>query len=83
MVTVSVMALWQTKERITFMQIQHDLELYNGSEGHYPKTHQEFMEKIIKENHIQLPELPAGQTYVYDPDDHELKVRKPADPDGP
>ena len=56
-------------------------------DGKYPKTNDEYMEHIIKEGMIQLPELPPGQEYFYDPSDHELKVgtivEPPADGSAP
>jgi len=36
------------------------------------------MEKVIKANMIQLPELPEGHKYVYDPATKTLMVEKPA-----
>lgn len=59
------------------LQIKPALELYRGSTGSYPKTHEEFMQKIIKENGISLPELPAGQRYVFDPEQGQLMVERP------
>lgn len=56
---------------------KHALNLYWGMEGEYPQTHEEFMEKIIKFNNLQLPELEAGVEYIYDPEDHLLKVYRP------
>ena len=35
------------------------------------------MDKIIKEGQIHLPELPAGQRYVYIPEREELFVERP------
>ena len=32
--------------------IKHTLDLYQASEGQYPQSHQEFMEKIIKANNM-------------------------------
>jgi len=55
----------------------HALNLYWGEKGYYPKTHEEFMEKIIKFNKLQLPELEAGDEYIYDPEDHLLKIYRP------
>ena len=57
--------------------IHHDMEIYKANEEHAPRTHQEFMEKIIDANHRQLPTLPAGQRYVYDPSTEELMVERP------
>ena len=48
--------------------------LYKALYDHYPKTQDEFMEKIIKENGIQLPELAPGERYVYDPKEGQLLV---------
>ncbi len=42
-----------------------------------PKTHEEFMEKVIKKYGIQLPPLPPGHQYVYDPKNEQLQVEKP------
>ena len=42
-------------------------ETLQGHRRPVPKSHEEFMERIIKENHINLPQLPEGHRYVYDP----------------
>jgi hypothetical protein len=58
-------------------QIPKFMQLFKATEGRNPKSHEEFMNKIIKANYVKLPELPAGQTYVYDPQLGELMVQKP------
>ncbi|MCG8447975.1 MAG: hypothetical protein MI725_00150 [Pirellulales bacterium] len=63
--------------RTTIYLYQHAMNLYNAEKGHYPKTHEEFMEKIIKFNQIKLPELEEGDEYLYDPEDHTLKIYRP------
>jgi len=74
-VTVPVRTLFQARDRITFdIQIAEAMKLYKATNGAAPKTHEEFMEKIIKENQIKLPELPAGKRYVYDPKQEDLMV---------
>lgn len=66
--------------KIIMANVTHALNLYWGSEGEYPKTHEEFMEKIIKFNQIQLPELPPDREYVYVPEEpkpeNKLMVRR-------
>ena len=42
-----------------------------------PKDNDEFMQRIIKENHIKLPELPEGDRYMYDPKTEQLMVESP------
>jgi len=39
------------------------------------------MKKIVDFNKIQLPELDEGVEYIYDPEDHKLKIHRP-DADG-
>lgn len=72
---------------MTINQYKHALNLYWGTNGYYPKTHDEFMEKIIKFNQIKLPDLDEGVKYIYDPEDHLLKIQSiqeqpPASPKG-
>lgn len=71
--------LFAAKEKIKFeIEIPHALQLYEALEGSAPKTHEEFMEKVIQANNIALPELPEGHKYVYDPMTKTLMVEKPA-----
>jgi hypothetical protein len=68
-----------TRERIAFdIQVPHAMQLFKAMEGRMPKSHEEFMEKIIKANQIQLPKLPEGHRYVYDPKQEQLMVEQPA-----
>jgi hypothetical protein len=61
-------------EQIEKAEVQHALDLYNASEGHYPKDYDEFMTKVVKANGIKLAVLPGGWRYAYDVENHELKV---------
>jgi hypothetical protein len=75
MITMPVSIMWAAKDKIVRDQIRKALDLYKASEGHAPASHEEFMDRIIKENNLQLPTLPAGHRYVYDPDTDELKIQ--------
>lgn len=79
MITVPVATLFRAKEMAAYrIQVPQALQLFKAmNDGNGPKTHEEFMEKIIKANNIPLPELPDGQKYVYDPEKEELMVEKP------
>lgn len=68
---------FQTEQRLEFMKIEHALNLFEAEHGRKPKSHEEFMEKIVTFNQIQLPRLPEGEKYVYDPADGELYVERP------
>ena len=71
-----VRTLFTAKEKAVFeIQIPHALQLHKALHGHAPKSHDEFMQTIIRENQIRLPELPAGQTYEFDPKQEKLIVR--------
>jgi hypothetical protein len=61
-------------ERISMIEITSALNLFNAENGRFPRDHEEFMEKIIKANNIQLPVLPYKGQYKYDVEKHELVV---------
>ncbi len=61
-------------EQIEKSYITHAVNLFHGFEDRYPKDHEEFMEKIIKANKIELPVLPGGKKYQYDVENHKLVV---------
>ncbi len=61
-------------EKISKIEIDHALNLFNATEERYPASYEEFMEKIIKANNIQLPVLPYKGHYEYDVANHELKA---------
>lgn len=66
---------FRIRERAVFdIQIPHALRMYQAVNGKGPADHDEFMEKIVRENSISLPELPAGKKYVFDPDKGELMI---------
>lgn len=70
-------ALFTVREKAVFqIQIPKAMQLHKALNGSDPKTHEEFMSKIIDGNSIQLPELPPGDSYFYDPQEGELMVRK-------
>ena len=79
MIVQPARTLFAFKQRAVFeIQIPSAMKLFKATEGRNPKSHDEFMTKIIKANSIKLPELPAGQTYDYDPQLGELMVQKPS-----
>ncbi len=77
LMTSSARALFRTKERLVFIQVEHALNLFRATDGNFPKSHEQFMAEIIKANNLKLPELPAGAKYVYDPAKGELMVERP------
>jgi len=73
-ITAPVSAYGPMLERISKTQIEAAVNLFNASEGRYPNSYDEFMQRIIKENNIQLPVLPGGKKYQYDVENHQLVV---------
>jgi hypothetical protein len=53
------------------------MQLYEATNGRKPRTHEEFMEQIVKFNAIPLPQLPPDCRYIYDPEIGELMVEHP------
>ncbi len=82
-ITAPVSAYGPMVEQIMKSHIEGALNLFNASEGRYPNSYEEFMTRIIKENNIQLPVLPAGRQYQYDVENHKLVVIEPPAPATP
>jgi hypothetical protein len=80
-VTAPLAAYSPMMEKISIIEIDHAVALFNATEGRFPANYDEFMEKIIKANNIKLPVLPYGGKYVYDEKEHSLKVVRPAKPE--
>jgi hypothetical protein len=64
-------------EQIMKSYVADAVNKFNALEGRYPKDYDEFMERIIKENKIQLPVLPGNKKYQYDEVNHVLVVIEP------
>lgn len=80
MISAPVSVYFTVKEKVAFeIQLPQAVSLFQASEGRLPKSHEEYMEKIIKANMIKLPQLPEGQVYRYKPELGELWV-EPANP---
>jgi hypothetical protein len=67
-IATPISVYFRVPERLVFnVEIPQAMNLYKATHGHFPKTHEEFMQKIIAENAIALPELRSPQErYVYD-----------------
>ena len=77
-ISTPIKAYFSVKQQIAFnIQIPQAMQLYKATNGYAPKTHEDFMSKIIQANFIRLPELPTGHEYVYDPEKEELMVEQP------
>lgn len=71
------------KNQPLFDSITHALNLYWAEHGEYPQSHTEFLKKIVEFNKLNLPTLEPGDAYLYDPEDHLLKIFRPGDPGAP
>lgn len=77
-ISTPIKTYFSVKQQIAFnIAIPQAMNLYKATNGHAPKSHDEFMSKIIEFNRIRLPELPQGHKYVYDPEKKELMVEHP------
>lgn len=81
--TGPMMAYGPMMEKISKLGVDQAINLFYATEGRFPKDHEEFMTRIIKENNIQLPVLPFKAKYQYDVENHKLVViEAPAEGDG-
>jgi hypothetical protein len=89
-ISTPVRAYFMSQERMVFdIQIASAMKTYKALNGHFPKTDQEFWDKIIKANQITLPKLTgeneryeyleekAADMRSYDPADPPLVVERP------
>jgi hypothetical protein len=78
-VTTPIEALFRADDLIVFeTHIPNNMKIYKAEHDNKgPKTHEEFMQVIIKDGGVRLPELPAGDEYWYDPKTEQLMVRHP------
>lgn len=78
-ITTPLSTYFRAQERLAFeAQIPHAIQLFEATNGRPLKSHQEFMTEIIQANRINLPELPQGHKYVYDPKKKVLMIEQPA-----
>ena len=73
-ITAPMSAYGPMMEQISQIQIVPAINLFQAENDRYPKDYDEFMEKIIKANNIELPVLPGGKKYQYDEAEHKLVV---------
>ncbi len=78
-VTTPIETMFTIEERIAFdVQIPNSMKIYKAAHDNKgPASHEEFMDIIIKENAVQLPDLPPGSVYWYDAKSEQLMVRTP------
>ncbi len=74
--TTALSTYVRVQEKMEFLAVDQALTLYKATNGELPKSHDEFMEKVIKANQINLPKLQEGDKYVYDPEKGQLMVDK-------
>lgn len=78
MIASPAASLFAAREKIVFnVQIPKNMQLYKATHGYFPKSHDDFMQHIIKAGLIELPRLPQGQRYEYDAQSAQLMVVKP------
>jgi hypothetical protein len=81
-ITEPVRQYFRIQERVAFdIKIPQALRHYQALDpnGRGPQSHEAFM-AMLKEHEIELPELPPGEEYLFDPVQQELMVQRPADP---
>jgi hypothetical protein len=60
------------RERIEVLPVNQAIQHFWATEGRYPKSHDEFMNKVVAPLQMRLPEVEEGYELRYDPEDHQL-----------
>ena len=79
-------ALPKATNETTFNMIKYNLGIYDADKSRFPRSHKEFMEDFLPNYYpaaLPLPKLEPGDAYLYDPEDHLLKIFRPGDPGAP
>ncbi len=64
------------EQKLNMIQWRQALDLYAAMNNlDYPKTHEEFMEKVIEANGITLEPLLEPYEYIYNPEESDLNKR--------
>ena len=67
------------QDRIIFeVQIPQAMNTFHAEKNRYPKDMAEFESAILKPGSIVLPDLRAGDRYIYDAKEHQLMVERRA-----
>jgi hypothetical protein len=74
LITEPVHQFFSMRNLITWDQIKHDMDIWQAIHNRFPKNAQEFQKEILEPANIDLPELPPGKRYVYNPKTGELLV---------
>ena len=56
------------------VEIKSGIDAYYAENFDYPKSHQDFMDNVVKKYNIRLAELPRGQKYAYNVEKHVLEI---------
>ena len=77
-IVAPISSMFRTQQRLVFIQVDDAMNKFQAMHDRYPASHEEYMEKVIRDNNIRLPQLPTNQEYFYDAAARELKVKKPS-----
>jgi hypothetical protein len=74
-VTEPIRQRFLVEDNLNLMKMEKAIRDFKTLHERFPKSQAEFMSEIIEAHAVKLPELPAGDEYVYDPKKGELLVR--------
>jgi hypothetical protein len=77
LVVTPIKKYFGARQQIVFLQIENNLKTFKALHDRVPKDMDEFKAEILEPSQLQLPELPAGERYVYDAKKGELMVERP------
>lgn len=63
---------YRVEDRLNLQVLNYNLKLYKATNGQYPEDFEQLTSEIIIPFKVEMPELPAGAHYEYDPGDGQF-----------
>jgi hypothetical protein len=80
-ITEPIKQYFGLREKIAFDYLTKAMNEYKALHDFQgPPSHDVFWKEIVQAYNINLPRLPAGQSYIYDPATEQLMVQRPRKP---
>lgn len=51
------------------------IQFFHAENGRYPKSHEEFMKKVVEYNKMRLPKVDEGYELIYHPEYHKVYIQ--------
>ena len=63
---------YRFEDRLNLQVLNYNLKLYKATNGRYPDDFEQLTSEVIVPYQVEMPELPDGAHYEYDPNDGQF-----------